>query len=39
MIYLACIALGVVIGFGIACRLFVVMQDDLRNIFNQSSKD
>lgn len=39
MIYIACVAGGVLIGFGIACRLFIVMQDDLRSIFNQSSEN
>ncbi len=38
MFALGCV-IGLIIGLGIACRLFIVMQDDLRAIFNQASKD
>ena len=35
---LGCIV-GLIVGFLAACRLFIIMGDDLRSIFNQSSKD
>lgn len=38
MFALGCI-LGLIVGTLITLRLFIAMGDDLRSIFNQSSKD